>query len=338
MQIDNLKQLDSSLNIIRISNDDLKLEGISPADYPVDKTIVLVRTQRFADKLEKSFSNNSESILVAVEEKCFNALRNQEWFDKNIKNLCTVKSVDQSMCLWSEDFFKKKYDHLNYQVDGRQMGTTEIDPSAQISQNVFIGENVTIGKDVIIMPGVVILPEVIIGDNCVINPNVTIYPYTQIGVNTRINASTTIGADGFGYNFIDGEHKKIWHFSGVKIGNNVEIGAGTNIDAGAFTPTEIGDGTKIDNGCQIAHNAKIGKHCILCGKAGIAGSVVLEDYVIFGGGAGAAPGAHLGKGVQMAAYAVASENSKWPAGTKLAGHPARPLSEWLRAQAKLKGL
>src|SRR5688500_18499094 len=106
---------------------------------------------------------------------------------------------------------------LNTQVDGRQMGTTDIEPSARIAQNVFNGENVKIGAKVEIMPGAVVLPHVEIGDCTVIYSNVTVYPFTKIGKGCRIHSGTVVGSDGFGYTFHQGKHLKICHMGGVVI-------------------------------------------------------------------------------------------------------------------------
>ncbi len=182
------------------------------------------------------------------------------------------------------------------------------------------------------------MPNVQIGDGTIIFPNVTLYPFTSIGENCRIHAGTVIGTDGFGYNFFNGEHQKIWHLAGVEIANDVEIGCNTMIDAGAFTPTSIGNGTKIDNAVQLSHNVKVHNHVVICGTTGIAGSVEIEDYCAFGAGAGVAPAAKLGKGSQVAARAVVSENAVVAPGEVMAGHPARPLKDWMRSQATLRRL
>jgi len=207
-----------------------------------------------------------------------------------------------------------------------------------VAQGVFIGQNVTIEKNVKIMSGAVVLANCHIKEGTIIFPNVTLYPFTKIGKNCRIHSGTVIGSDGFGYNFIDGKHEKIWHLYGVEIGDDVEIGSNTCIDSGCFIDTFIDDGCRIDNQVHISHNARVGKHCVLCGKSGLAGSCELEDYVVFAAGAGAAPNARIGSGSQIAAAAVVSENALIPPKSVLAGHPARPLKEWLRTKAKIKKL
>src|SRR5690606_5931201 len=250
--------------------------------------------------------------------------------------LATSPNVALSLTLLSKPFYDKKMGKMNTQVDGRQMGTVDIDPSAYIAQNVFIGEHVKIGGNVEIMPGCVILPHTEIGEGTKIYPNVTLYPFTKIGKGCRIHSGTTIGADGFGYTFHQGQHLKIWHMGGVEIHNDVEIGANTTIDTGTFSPTIIGAGTRIDNQVQIGHNVKIGKGCIICGHSGIAGSVILHDYVVLAGRAGIGPDAELGMGTQVAGGALVNDGAKWPAGSKLGGHPAKDIKEWMRGVAYLR--
>ena len=116
------------------------------------------------------------------------------------------------------------------------------------------------------------------GDNCVIGadtnlfPGVILYPLTRIGRRVRIHAGTVIGADGFGYVFDAGIHRKVPQVGLVIIHDDVEIGANVTIDRGALGPTIIGRGTKIDNLVQIAHNVTIGEHCLVVAQVGIAGS------------------------------------------------------------------
>jgi UDP-3-O-[3-hydroxymyristoyl] glucosamine N-acyltransferase len=216
------------------------------------------------------------------------------------------------------------------------MGTTEIDPSARISQHVFIGEHVKIGANVDVLPGTVFSSFVSIGENTKIYPNVTIYPFTTIGKNCWFHSGVVIGSDGFGYTFHQGQHQKIWHMGGVIIHDDVEIGSNSSVDMGTFSPTVIGQGTRIDNLVQIAHNTKIGRGCVICGQAGIAGSAVLEDYVVLGGRAAVGPDSHIGMGTQIAGGAKVTESANWPAGSKLGGHPARDLREWMRGLAYLR--
>lgn len=341
MNFSDLKDIDNSIEFISGNPEAFDVVGISHSDAPENGKFIFLKNKRFLNALgSKSESNIFLQSGVFIETEFFSKLDEAQVKELSAQFawLATLKSVNEAMCTLSKPFHDILFGDLNYQVDGRQMNEVEIDPSAEIAQNVFIGEGVKIGKNVKILPGCVILPNVEISEDTIIFPNVTLYPYTRIGKRCRIHASTSIGTDGFGYNFFDGKHQKIWHLAGVIICDEVEVGCNTMIDAGAFTPTYIGDGSKIDNAVQISHNVKIHKHVIVCGTTGIAGSVEIHDYCAFGAGAGVAPAAKIGKGAQVAARAVVSENAVVPPGEVMAGHPARPLKDWMRSQATLRRL
>jgi UDP-3-O-[3-hydroxymyristoyl] glucosamine N-acyltransferase len=341
MTFEELQKLDPSLALV-FGKPPADIEGISHSEEPRDNTFCFIKSKRFLTYLGcRLEQDNFKKSGVLLEDKYYQAIKDREDLQA-IENVfgwvAVVKDVNYSMCVMSKPFYDEKFNHLNMFVDGRQMGTAKVHPEAEIAQNVFVGENVTIAAGVKIASGVVIMPEVSIGENTIIYPNTTIYPYTEIGKNCRIHSQVSIGADGFGYNFYEGEHKKVWHFNGVKIGNNVEIGATATVDSGAFSPTTIGNGCKIDNAVNVGHNAYLGDHCVLCGKVGIAGSSVLGNYVVVGGGGGTYPGARLEDGVQLAALSIVHENTVWEKGTVLGGNPAIPLKDWLKQQARMRML
>lgn len=340
MKLQHLQEFDSNLKIVKNNQWPEEILAICSLDNLSSQGLVFIKNGKFLEKflphLEQAISLNIGAI---VDEKFFSLM------DGEIKSrleklpwLMTSPNVALSLTILSRPFYELKMKGLNTQVDGRQMGTVDIDPSAHIAQNVFIGEHVKIAARVEIMPGTVILPHSEIGENTKIYSNVTIYPFTKIGKNGRIHSGTVIGSDGFGYTFHQGKHLKIWHMGGVVIHDDVEIGSNSSVDAGTFSPTIIGAGTRIDNLVQIAHNVKLGKGCVICGQAGIAGSAVLDDYVVLGGRAAIGPDAHLGMGTQVAGGAKVNEGGIWPAGSKLGGHPAQDLREWMRGVAYLRNM
>lgn len=340
MKVQDLVRYDQSLKLVHNPEWPEEILAISALDAPTEKSIVFVKNSKFLNKFKAKFESLSGlKIGAIIDEKFFSAITPEDkelllklsWFG-------TSSNVALALTMLSKPFYDLKFKGMNMQADGRQMGTTDINSSAFISQNVFIGENVKIGANVEILPGAVILPNVEIGDNTKIFGNVTVYPFTKIGKNCRIHSGTVVGADGFGYTFHQGQHHKIWHMGGVEIADDVEIGSNTSIDQGTFSPTRIGSGTRIDNLVQIAHNCKIGKGCVLCGQVGLAGSVTLDDYVVIGGKAAIGPDAHIGMGSQVGGMAGVMEGAVWPAGSKIAGFPARDLREWLRGLAHAKKL
>jgi UDP-3-O-[3-hydroxymyristoyl] glucosamine N-acyltransferase len=341
MNFKELQNFDSSLTIYNTNPTDFKISGISHSDAPQAGTFIFIKSSRFHKDIGRRCERDKFlDAGVVVEEKYFQSLSDDE--KSKLASLfewtATVQNVNHAMCTLSKPFYDKRYDGYNFQVDGRKLGTVKIDPTARIAENVFIGENVTIGENCQILPGVNIMPDVTIGNNTILFPNVTLYPLTKIGNECRIHAGTVIGSDGFGYNFFNGSHNKIWHLNGVTIADRVEIGGNTMIDCGAFIDTFIDEGTRIDNLVQLSHNVQIGKHVIVCGTTGIAGSVEISDYAAFGAGAGVAPNARIGTGAQVAARACISENAIIEPKSIMGGHPARPVKEWLRSQAVLKKL
>ena len=118
--------------------------------------------------------------------------------------------------------------------------------------------------------------------------------------------------------------------------DGVEIGANTTIDRGAIRDTVIGEGTKIDNLVQIAHNVEIGRHCVLAAYTGISGSCTIGDYVMMGGRVGITDNVTIGAGAMLAAGSGVMSNI--PAGEKWGGAPAQPAREWLKANAALRRL
>jgi len=188
----------------------------------------------------------------------------------------------------------------------------EIGDRTVIYPNAFIGKGCRIGSDCIIYPGVALMERVVLGDRVI------------------VHANAVIGSDGYGYVFEGGRHYKIPQVGTVDIGNDVEIGAGTTIDRGTTGATAIGDGTKIDNMVQIAHNVKVGKHCIIVSQVGIAGSSVLGDYVTLGGQVGVADHTVIESGTMAAARAGLMGTVKKGI---YAGGPAFPHRQWLKAQA-----
>ncbi len=167
--------------------------------------------------------------------------------------------------------------------------SAQIDPSAKLGECVAVGANAVIGKDVIlgdnveIGAGSVIGQESVIGSGSRLWANVTLYHKVQIGSNCIIHSGAVIGSDGFGYANEAGNWIKIPQTGGVRVGDNVEIGAGTSIDRGALEDTVIEDGVILDNQIQVAHNVVIGAHTAVAGNTTFAGSCNIGKYCIIGG-------------------------------------------------------
>jgi UDP-3-O-[3-hydroxymyristoyl] glucosamine N-acyltransferase len=208
------------------------------------------------------------------------------------------------------------------------------DPS--IGPHVVIDAEVRIGASCVIHAGVFIGRGTTIGDGCFLWPNVVIRDGCAIGHRVIIHPNSVIGADGFGYYFDQGRHNKVPHIGGVILEDDVEIGACTCVDRSKFGNTVVGTGTKIDNQVQIAHNVRIGRHCVLAGQTGIAGSVRIGDDCVFGGRAVSLDNVAVGDRVTVAGLAVVDKDV--PDGLTVSGFPARDHREELRERALVRRL
>ncbi len=180
----------------------------------------------------------------------------------------------------------------------------QVGEGSYLQAYVFVGHDAEIGRDCWLMPRVTLAAECVLRDR------------------VRLQPGVVVGADGFGYEFIAGRHEKVPQVGTVVIENDVEIGANTTLDRARFSVTKIGEGTKIDNLVQIAHNVVVGKHCIICAQAGISGSSTIEDYVIIGGQAGIA--GHLTVGRASKVDGQTGVNSDLEPNSFVKGTPGLP--------------
>ncbi|MES2705352.1 MAG: UDP-3-O-(3-hydroxymyristoyl)glucosamine N-acyltransferase [Verrucomicrobiota bacterium] len=209
-------------------------------------------------------------------------------------------------------------------------GKVCIGPQAVISGEVVLGDGTEIGAGCYIGPGVAI------GAHCRLAANSTVQGGCLLGDRVIIHSGTVIGADGFGYEFEDGQHRKVRQSGIVQIDNDVEIGAGTMIDRARFGRTWIGAGTKIDNLVQIGHNAVIGRHCIIVSAVAIAGSAVIGDYVVIAAQSGVA--GHVSIGSKTTLGARSGVTKDLPAGGIYMGFPAAPMQKERRRLAAVRRL
>ncbi|HBR14886.1 MAG TPA: UDP-3-O-(3-hydroxymyristoyl)glucosamine N-acyltransferase [Candidatus Omnitrophica bacterium] len=223
-----------------------------------------------------------------------------------------------------------------------------IHKTAVIGQDVILGENVAvgpftvieqgvrIGDNTIIYSGCYVGPKTIIGQNCLIYPQVTIRDRTSIGSRVIIHSGTVIGADGFGYEQVNGVHQKIPQIGTVQIEDDVEIGVNVAIDRARFDKTIIGKGTKIDNLVQIGHNVVIGENCIITAQVGISGSTTVGNGAILAGQVGVVGHIKIGEGAVVASRAVVMKSV--PPQCMVSGFPARPHAQAKRVNACLQRL
>ncbi len=204
-------------------------------------------------------------------------------------------------------------------------------PTATIGEGVAVYPFAYVGDDAVIGDGCTIRPGAVVGERCrlgrgvTIHPNAVLYSDVVLGDRVEIHGGTVLGADGFGYRQVDGRHVKIPQTGGLTVGDDVEVGANCTIDRGTFGPTTIGDGSKIDNLVMIGHNNKVGRHNLLCGQAGLAGSCRTGDHVVLAGQAGIKD--HTTLGDRSVVGAQAGVHRDVPVGQQVLGSPALPIKE-----------
>jgi UDP-3-O-[3-hydroxymyristoyl] glucosamine N-acyltransferase len=219
--------------------------------------------------------------------------------------------------------------------DARIAPSARIEDGAIIEAGAIVGPGASIGRGTILSSHAVIGPQSQIGRDSYIGPNVSIQ-YALVGDRVFIHGGAQIGQDGFGFVPGPGGPERVPQIGRVVLQNDVEIGANTTVDRGAMSDTVVGEGTKIDNLVQIAHNVKIGRGCVIAGHCGLAGSVTLGDFVMLGGRVGISDHINIGDRVQIAAGSGLMNDV--PSGERWAGSPARPIREFFREVAMIRGL
>lgn len=225
-----------------------------------------------------------------------------------------------------------------------------IHPTALIAADALLGRDVSVGPYVVIERGTsvgdgsvlgagVFLGEgVSLGSNCLLHARVSVYAGVRIGNRVILHSGVVLGSDGFGYVYAEGRHHKFPQVGGLIVENDVEIGSNSTLDRGSLGTTVIGEGTKIDNLVQIAHNVKIGRHSIIAAQTGISGSVEVGDHVVMGGQVGVADHVRIGERAIVGAQAGIPSGKIVRKDSILWGTPARPLAEFKKMYAHLSRL
>lgn len=234
--------------------------------------------------------------------------------------------------------------HRRNEIPESRHETAVVAESAVVGNGAFLGAFATVGERSFIgdgsrlFAGVKVGDDVSIGKNCILHANVCVQDGCTIGNNVVLHAGVVIGADGFGYvRDENGEYVKFPQIGTAVIEDNVEIGANSCVDRGALGETRIGEGTKIDNLVQIAHNVSIGKRVVIAAQTGISGSTVIEDDCVIGGQVGMGDHARVLSGAIIGSQAgilpgkIVRPGVWW-------GTPVQPLDEYKRQNAHLKGI
>jgi UDP-3-O-[3-hydroxymyristoyl] glucosamine N-acyltransferase len=220
----------------------------------------------------------------------------------------------------------------SYVADG-----VEVSVDSYIGAFAYVGAGAKLGQRVQIHPQAYVGPGVSIGDDCIIYPGVKIYRGTRIGSRCIIHSGAVIGADGFGFAPMpDGSYSKIPQMGHVEISDDVEIGANTTIDRATMGATVIGQGTKLDNLIQVAHNVEVGSNTVMAAQGGVAGSAKIGSRCMIGGQVGIAGHISVGDGVSIGAQS--GIHASVPDGVTMMGYPAIEARKWLRQSGYLNRL
>lgn len=323
----NIEKINEILKGELSGNCQIKITGPEQLERAKEHHITFIGSQKYAKLWEKS-----KACAAIVDEKI-------DLEPGNGRSFIKVKNADLAMARILELFnpeppIMEEAIHATAVVDE----TAKIGNSCKIGAGCYIGKNVILGNGVILYPNVTILDETTIGDNTVIWSGTVIRERTEIGRNCIFHINVSIGADGFGYRpSEDGRGLvKIPQIGNVVIGNGVEIGANSTVDRGKFSSTIIGDGCKIDNLVQIAHNCILGRFCIMAGSSGLAGSVTLGDGVIIGGSASIKDHTTIHSGARVGGGSGVMNDVA--AGKTVLGYPATDSREMLKQWAALRNL
>ncbi len=213
--------------------------------------------------------------------------------------------------------------------------TAQIDPSAEIGPLAHIGPRARIGPRAIIGPGCSIDADVQIAADCRLLARVTVLHGVQIGARALIHPGAVLGADGFGHAREGARWIKVPQLGGVRIEADVEIGANTTIDRGALDDTVIGEGVKLDNQIQVAHNVRIGAHTAIAACTGISGSTRIGARCMIGGGCGIAGHIDICDDTVLTGMTSISNSIRQP-GIYSGGIPGEPARRWRRIVGRLK--
>jgi UDP-3-O-[3-hydroxymyristoyl] glucosamine N-acyltransferase len=212
----------------------------------------------------------------------------------------------------------------------------KLEKGVHVGPHVVLENGVRLKRNSAVLAGSFIGANSSLGESCLVYPNVTIRENVEIGQNVIIHSGTVIGSDGFGYAKEKGVHRKIPQIGGVKIEDDVEIGANVTIDRAALGVTRIGKGTKIDNLVQIGHNVDIGARCVIVAQVGIGGSTRVGNDTVLAGQAGLAGHINIGRKVEIGGQSGVTKDV--PDGCTVFGCPAREIHKTKRIEAHLSRL
>lgn len=300
---------------------EVTIDGVAPLADASEGQLSFLSNPKYAPQLA---STRAAAVLVSND------------FDGDDPRLIRVANPYFAMASVVARFFDRRPAPQSISPLASIASTARLGADVAVGPFSSIGDGVTIGDGAVIYANVTIEPGSTIGEGTIIYPNVSIYYRSTIGRRCIIHSGVVIGADGYGFATEGGTHHKIPQIGTVRIGDDVEIGAGSTIDRAALGETVIGDGTKIDDQVMVAHNVRVGRHCLLVAQVGIAGSTTLGDGVIVGGQSGFAGHLTVGDGARIHAKTAVFRDVA--AGEQMRGNPAVTLREFAAREGAAKRL
>ncbi|SHM82230.1 UDP-3-O-[3-hydroxymyristoyl] glucosamine N-acyltransferase [Pseudomonas asturiensis] len=239
------------------------------------------------------------------------------------------------------------YARISHLFDPKPKAAAGIHPTAVIAADAVVDPAASVGAFAVIESGARIAAQVTIGAQCFIGarceigeggwlaPRVTLYHDVRIGKRVVIQSGAVLGGEGFGFANEKGVWQKIAQIGGVTIGDDVEIGVNTAIDRGALADTRIGNGVKLDNQIQIAHNVQIGDHTAMAACVGISGSTKIGKHCMLAGGVGLVGHIEICDGVFITGMTMVTHSITEP-GSYSSGTAMQPAAEWRKSAARLR--
>lgn len=241
------------------------------------------------------------------------------------------------------------YARISHLFDPKPKAAVGVHPTALVAPDAFVDPAASVGAYAVIESGARIAAGVTIGAHCFIGarsvigeggwlaPRVTLYHDVRIGQRVVIQSGAVLGGEGFGFANEKGVWQKIAQIGGVTIGDDVEIGVNTAIDRGAMDDTRIGNGVKLDNQIQIAHNVQIGDHTAMAACVGISGSAKIGKHCMLAGGVGLVGHIEICDGVFVTGMTMVTRSITEP-GSYSSGTAMQPAAEWRKSAARMRHL
>jgi len=340
-----IKEIAHALGVTSAGQETLEVKGLAEPESAGPDDLAVAMDPRFIEGLAKGQAR--AAILRAGED----------WQALGLKAAILVGRPRVALVGLTELF-----DKLDETLPGVHP-TAVVEPGAQLGMSAQVGPFAVVGADAVIGAGcrigahVTIAEGVVVGAGSVLMAGVHLCRNVRIGARVLVHPGVVIGADGFSFvtpeasrveqvretlgggqaDTGDGQPwLKIRSLGGVEIGDDVEIGANSSVDAGTIRPTTVGDGTKIDALVQVGHNVQVGRNCLLCAHVAVGGSARLGDNVVLGGQVGVADNIKLGDGV--VAGGATKILSNVPPGRALLGYPAMKMENHVESYKALRRL